>query len=140
MRLLRYCRPGNAPTAAFSIQVSDTVVEPYNAVLPFHQLVENADECFLLDNEFSYDFCVRTLKLTTPTYGDLKHLVSAAMIGVTTCLRFPGQLYCDLRKIAVNLVPVPRLRFFMTGFAPLTSLGSQQYRGLAVPSARGKFR
>ena len=31
-------------------------------------------------------------KLTTPTYGDLNHLVSAAMSGVTCCLRFPGQL------------------------------------------------
>ena len=29
-----------------SPKVSDTVVEPYNAVLSFHQLVENADECF----------------------------------------------------------------------------------------------
>merc|ERR1712012_313847 len=55
------------------------------------------------------------------------HLVSAAMSGVTTCLRFPGQLNCDLRKIAVNLIPFPRLHFFMTGFAPLTSRGSQQY-------------
>ena len=34
-----------------SPKVSDTVVEPYNAVLSFHQLVENVDECFLLDNE-----------------------------------------------------------------------------------------
>jgi len=116
-----------------SPKVSDTVVEPYNAVLSFHQLVENADECFLLDNEALYDICFRTLKLTTPTYGDLNHLVSAAMSGVTTCLRFPGQLNCDLRKIAVNLVPFPRLHFFMTGFAPLTSRGSQQYRALTVP-------
>ena len=52
-----------------SPKVSDTVVEPYNAVLSFHQLVENADECFLLDNEALYDICFRTLKLTTPTYG-----------------------------------------------------------------------
>merc|ERR1711870_184829 len=78
-----------------SPKVSDTVVEPYNAVLSFHQLVENADECFLLDNEALYDICFRTLKLTTPTYGDLNHLVSAAISGVTTCLRFPGQLNCD---------------------------------------------
>ena len=113
-----------------SPKVSDTVVEPYNAVLSFHQLVENADECFLPDNEALYDICFRTLKLTTPTYGDLNHLVSAAMSGVTTCLRFPGQLNCDLRKIAVNLIPFPRLHFFMTGFAPLTSRGSQQYRAL----------
>jgi len=116
-----------------SPKVSDTVVEPYNAVLSFHQLVENADECMLLDNEALYDICFRTLKLTTPTYGDLNHLVSAAMSGVTTCLRFPGQLNCDLRKLAVNLIPFPRLHFFMTGFAPLTSRGSQQYRALTVP-------
>ena len=103
------------------------------AVLSFHQLVENSDESFLLDNEALYDICFRTLKLTTPTYGDLNHLVSAAMSGVTCCLRFPGQLNCDLRKIAVNLVPFPRLHFFMTGFAPLTSRGSQQYRALTVP-------
>jgi len=63
----------------------------------------------------------------------LSLLVSAAISGVTTCLRFPGQLNCDLRKIAVNLIPFPRLHFFMTGFAPLTSRGSQQYRALTVP-------
>ena len=33
----------------------------------------------------------------------------------------------------MNLVPFPRLHFFMTGFAPLTSRGSQQYRALTVP-------
>merc|ERR1712166_1307173 len=53
--------------------------------------------------------------------------------GVTSCLRFPGQLNADLRKLAVNLIPFPRLHFFMLGFAPLTSRGSQQYRALTVP-------
>ena len=80
-----------------------------------------------------YDICFRTLKLTTPTYGDLNHLVSAGLSGVTCCLRFPGQLNCDIRKLAVNMIPFPRLHFFMNGFAPLTSRGSQQYRALTVP-------
>ena len=75
-----------------SPKVSDTVVEPYNATLSVHQLVENTDETFCIDNEALYDICFRTLKLTTPTYGDLNHLVSATMSGVTTCLRFPGQV------------------------------------------------
>ncbi|XP_025239768.1 tubulin beta-2A chain isoform X12 [Theropithecus gelada] len=116
-----------------SPKVSDTVVEPYNATLSVHQLVENTDETYSIDNEALYDICFRTLKLTTPTYGDLNHLVSATMSGVTTCLRFPGQLNADLRKLAVNMVPFPRLHFFMPGFAPLTSRGSQQYRALTVP-------
>ncbi|XP_046319559.1 tubulin beta chain isoform X4 [Marmota monax] len=112
---------------------TDTVVEPYNATLSLHQLLENTDETFCIDNEALYDICFRTLKLTTPTYGDLNHLVSATMSGVTTCLRFPGQLNADLRKLAVNMVPFPRLHFFMPGFAPLTSRGSMQYRALTVP-------
>jgi len=115
-----------------SPKVSDTVVEPYNATLSIHQLVENADEVMVIDNEALYDICFRTLKLSTPTYGDLNHLVSAAMSGVTCGLRFPGQLNGDLRKLAVNLIPFPRLHFFMIGFAPLTARTSQNYRKVSV--------
>jgi len=123
--------------ATFSVfpspKVSDTVVEPYNATLSIHQLIENSDQVMVLDNEALYDICYRSLKLTTPTYGDLNHLVSQAMSGVTCCLRFPGQLNSDLRKLAVNLVPFPRLHFFMIGFAPLTARGNRDYQKLSVP-------
>ena len=108
------------------------MVEPYNATLSVHQLVENTDETYCIDNEALYDICFRTLKLATPTYGDLNHLVSLTMSGVTTCLRFPGQLNADLRKLAVNMVPFPRLHFFMPGFAPLVSRNSQKYQKLRV--------
>ncbi|CAN7139633.1 unnamed protein product [Brassica rapa subsp. narinosa] len=90
-------------------EVYDTVVEPYNATLSVHQLVE------------------------TLTIGDLNHLISATMSGVTCCLCFPGQLNSDLRKLAVNLIPFPRLHFFMVGFVLLTSRGSQQYSAFSVP-------
>jgi len=115
-----------------SPRVSDTVIEPYNATLSIHQLVENADQCFALDNEALYDICFRTLKLQDPTYGDLNHLIALAITGTTCSLRFPGQLNCDLRKLAVNMVPFPRLHFFLVGFAPLTSRTSQQYRTMSV--------
>ena len=39
------------------------------------------------------------------TYDDLNHLGSAAISGITCCLRFPGQLNSDLHKLAENLVP-----------------------------------
>ncbi|CAD7669181.1 unnamed protein product [Nyctereutes procyonoides] len=122
----------NAFSVLPSPKVSDTVVEPYNAVLSLQQLAQHADACFCIDNEALYDICVRTLKLAAPSYGDLNHLVSLTMSGITTSLRFPGQLNADLRKLAVNMVPFPRLHFFMPGFAPLTSRGGQQYRALTV--------
>jgi tubulin beta len=115
-----------------SPKVSDTVVEPYNATLSVHQLVENADEVMCIDNEALYDICFRTLKLTTPNYGDLNHLVSAVMSGITCSLRFPGQLNADLRKLAVNLIPFPRLHFFLVGFAPLSSRGAMGFKSMSV--------
>lgn len=33
--------------------------------------------------------------------------------------RFPGQLNTGLRKLLVNMVPFPRLHFFVPGYAPL---------------------
>ncbi|XP_017083177.1 tubulin beta chain isoform X2 [Drosophila eugracilis] len=115
-----------------SPKVSEVVVEPYNATLSLHQLIVDTDETFCIDNEALYDICYQSLRLGSPTYEDLNHLVSVTMSGVTTCLRFPGQLNADLRKLAVNMVPFPRLHFFMPGFAPLTAKGSQQYRALTV--------
>src|SRR3990167_6416814 len=85
-----------------SPKVSDSLVENYNAILSMSSLINNVDLVHVLDNEALYDICFRTLKLTSPTYGDLNHLVSAAMSGVTCCLRFPGQLNADLRKLATN--------------------------------------
>jgi len=116
-----------------SPKVSDTVVEAYNATLSIHQLVENADQCFALDNEALYDICFRTLKLENPNFADLNNLIGNAITGTTCSLRFPGQLNCDLRKLAVNLVPFPRLHFFLVGFAPLTANNVAKYRVLSVP-------
>ncbi|KPJ17359.1 Tubulin beta-1 chain [Papilio machaon] len=116
-----------------SPKVSEVVLEPYNATLSVHQLVENTDMSFCIDNEALYNICFRTLRLSSPTYGDLNHLISLTMSGVTTCLRFPGQLNSGLRKLAVNMVPFPRLHFFMPGFAPLTAKNSFNYRAQSVP-------
>ncbi|XP_074036420.1 tubulin beta chain isoform X1 [Leptinotarsa decemlineata] len=116
-----------------SPKVSDTVVEPYNATMAISSLIETSDETYIIDNEALHDICYRTLKLSNPSYGDLNHLISAVMAGVTTCIRFPGQLNADLRKIQVNMVPFPRLHFFIPGFAPLTSRGNMPYRGISVP-------
>jgi len=118
--------------ATFSVypspKVSDTVVEPYNAVLSTHQLLENADETFIIDNEALYNISHNVLKQNAPTYADLNYLISCVMAGVTASLRFPGKLNGDLRKLGVNLVPFPRLHFFLIAQAPLQSKDNQAYQ------------
>lgn len=45
----------------------------------------------------------------------------------------PGVLNSDLRKLAVNMVPFPRLHFFTAGYAPLVASGTRAYTATNVP-------
>ena len=83
-----------------SPKVSDTVVEPYNATLSVHQLVENADECMVLDNEALYDICFRTLKLTNPSCKST--LMSTSLY---KCSSFVCNLLIDFSVNHLQLVP-----------------------------------
>ncbi|KAH8059091.1 hypothetical protein JL722_5645 [Aureococcus anophagefferens] len=115
-----------------SPKVSDTVVEPYNATLSVHQLVENSDQCFTLDNEALYDIASArssSRRRRTATSTTSSRRPSAAPRA--PALPRPAQLRPPQARGQHG--PVPRLHFFMVGFAPLTSRGSQQYRALTVP-------
>ncbi len=63
--------------ATFSVmpspKVSDTVVEPYNATLSVHQLVENSDETFCIDNEVGQSQKINVHSMLTPL-GSLRYL------------------------------------------------------------------
>jgi len=115
-----------------SPKVSDTVVEPYNAVLSSHQLLENSDETFIVDNEALYNIMHNVLKKTTVEYAILNELIAKATCGITSSLRFPGMLNGDLRKLGVNLVPFPRLHFFLASFAPLANAADAENVSLNV--------
>merc|ERR1711953_958740 len=119
-----------------SPKVSDTVVEPYNAVLSSHQLLENSDETFIVDNEALYNISNNVLKKQNPTYTELNGLIAQATCGITASLRFPGALNGDLRKLGVNLVPFPRLHFFLITQAPLSSKDDSNKAVLNVKELR----
>ncbi|CDO76984.1 hypothetical protein BN946_scf184298.g11 [Trametes cinnabarina] len=110
-----------------SPKVSETVVEPYNALLSVHQLVENSDMTMCIDNEALYDITQRTMKVKQPSFDDLNNVVSQVMCGVSTSLRFPGQLNGDMRKLAMNLVPFPRLHFLIPSYAPFFDPKAKAY-------------
>merc|ERR1712141_732183 len=127
-------------TSTYSVypspKVSDTVVEPYNAVLSSHQLLENSDETFVIDNEALYNINYNILKNNQPTYEELNSLIAQATCGITASLRFPGKLNGDLRKLGVNLVPFPRLHFFLVSQAPLLSSDASTKTQLKVSELR----
>jgi len=119
-------------TCSYSIypspKVSDTVVEPYNAVLSTHQLLENSDETFIIDNEALMNIQHNVLKVVTDAnFEKMNALIAKVCAGVTCPLRFQGSINADLRKLGTNLVPFPRLHFFMIGESPLEEVGNKSY-------------
>jgi len=101
--------------------VPTSVVEPYNAVLSTHAMLEYTDVTFTLDNEALYSVCSNNLRIDKPTYKDLNTVTSQVISSLTTSLRFDGSLNVDMREFQTNLVPYPRIHFLTTSYAPLHS-------------------
>ena len=97
--------------------VSHNLLEPYNATLSVHQLVENADMVYLLDNEALIRNHTRTHPNGQNSVSSLNQIIALAMCDSSCGFRYPGRLNCDLRKLAVNLIPFPRLHFFIPSIA-----------------------
>jgi len=104
-----------------SPHISTAIVEPYNAVLSTHMLLDNTDVSLLLDNEALYGICQRQLDIKTPSYGHINNVIAKVASSVTASLRFFGELNVDLDEFLTNLVPFPRLHFMTTSIAPLRS-------------------
>ncbi|KAG6337105.1 hypothetical protein ID866_1979 [Astraeus odoratus] len=107
-----------------SPNVSETVVEPYNALLSIHQLVDNCDLTICIDNEALYDIAVRTLKISTPSFDDLNEVRMSYLA---------TNLFCDLRKLGMNLIPFPRLHFLMPSYGPFYDPKARAFQKISVP-------
>ncbi|MEZ4385019.1 MAG: tubulin beta chain [Nannocystaceae bacterium] len=117
-----------ASAAVFpSTKVSDVVVEPYNAVLSVRQLLAHADLTFVIDNEAVYEL-VRRAGVSAPREAELNALITQALSGATAPLRFPAHANGDLRALATNLAPLPKLQFIHVAHAPLALPGARPVR------------
>jgi tubulin alpha len=102
-----------------SPQISTSVVEPYNAVLALHQMIERTDVSVMLDNEALYDICRRGLEVERPTYVNLNRLIAQVVSSLTASLRFDGPVNIDLYEYEKSLVPYPRLHFTIASYSPI---------------------
>merc|ERR1712087_687642 len=105
-----------------SLTISTCVVEPYNALLTTHWLLDHTEISVLLDNEAMYEICQKRLDIRRPSYDTLNRLIAKAASSMTASLRFEGELNVDLNEFQTNLVPFPRLHFMVTAMAPITEM------------------
>ncbi|KAH3763122.1 Tubulin alpha-4 chain [Pelomyxa schiedti] len=101
--------------------VSGGIVEPYNAILSLHCLLEHVDVAFMMDNEALYSLCEKRLDVEQPSFSNINRLISQVVSSTTASIRFTGSLNVDLTEIQTNLVPYPRIHFMLPSIAPLVS-------------------
>merc|ERR1712133_61039 len=101
--------------------ISTCVVEPYNALLTTHWLLDHTEISMVLDNEAIYEICQKNLDIKRPSYDTLNRMIAKAVSSMTASLRFEGELNVDLNEFQTNLVPFPRLHFPLATYAPVIS-------------------
>merc|ERR1712012_1359254 len=113
-------------------KISTCIVEPYNAMLSTHWLLDHTEVSILLDNEAIYGICQKQLDVDRPSYKDLNIIISKVISSMTASLRFDGELNVDLGEFQTNLVPFPRLHFMTTALAPVVSTKKQTHEAGTV--------
>jgi len=112
--------------------LSTCIVEPYNAMLSTHWLLDHTEVSLVLDNEAIYGICQKQLDIDRPSYSDLNIIIAKVVSSMTAALRFDGELNVDLGEFQTNLVPFPRLHFMTTSLAPVISLKKQGHEAQTV--------
>jgi len=115
-----------------SPQISTCIVEPYNAMLSTHWLLDHTEVSVVLDNEAIYGICQKQLDIDRPTYANLNMVIAKVISSMTASLRFDGELNVDLGEFQTNLVPFPRLHFMTTALAPVVSKKKQTHEAGTV--------
>jgi len=101
--------------------LTNTVVEPYNAILSIHNLLEHNTCTFIIDNEALYSLCESKLGIENSDLSNVNRIIAQFSSSVTASLRYEGSLNSSLADFAMNLVPYPRLHFLVSALAPLIS-------------------
>lgn len=73
-------------------KMSISSVEPYNAILNLHALMDHVDVCFLMDNDQVHDICKRQLGIVHPTFDNINCVIAQYVSYVTSNFRFPSTL------------------------------------------------
>lgn len=102
-------------TISPSAQFSTSVVEPYNAVLANHAMIDKSDASFMFENEQIFDICKNKNDIDHPTFSNLNEVISRVVSSITTSLGFD-----DEKSACANFMSCfSRIHFPVCSFAPM---------------------
>ena len=106
---------------------SNTIVEPYNAILSIRSLIEYQSLTVLIDNQAMYGHHSAATGQSSAGYSDINGMVAQAFSAVTAPMRFRGDMNTDIREMCTNLVPYPRIHFLTMAYSPFLAADRAVY-------------
>ena len=102
--------------------------ETYCALHSVHKFSQ-LDNSFIVvvDNAALEYVLTKRMQLRNHTYDDFNHLSAYVLSTSTACMRFPGQLNINLRKLQLCLTPDKTIKLIVPSIAPLHSKRDRHY-------------
>ena len=101
-----------------------SVIEPYNAVLSTHSILEHNNLTILFDNEQLYKTCEDKLGIGNPKYTDVNAVIADYLSSMFAPMCFEGTM--SLECLKTQLVPYPRIHFQIPSKVGLSKPGDYQ--------------
>lgn len=102
--------------------LSSTIVEPYNAVLCMHEILESQEATVVLDNEALFEVCKEKLNIERPDYTNINRLIAQVISSITLSFRSESGLNSSISEFQTNLVSFPRIHFLLSSYSPLVQI------------------
>ncbi|VDP89921.1 unnamed protein product [Echinostoma caproni] len=102
-----------------SSTLSNSTVEPYNALLSMHAPMELVDCTVLMDNLSLVRLCTERLLTSKISTTSLNRLIAQITSGLFSTLRFESELSASMSALLTNLVPYPAAHFVTGALTPL---------------------
>eukprot|EP01083_Nonionella_stella_P057485 150877_1 len=115
--------------------------EAYNTILAVHELLDNSEINFVIQNGKLLALAVQKLKLENPTYDDMNWMLSLIMSGTTSPFRFISEpdLCSNLKKMDAYFRVFPKLHFLNLCHSPFFGKTNYKYNDHNVSIVSGSW-
>ncbi|CAD8200186.1 unnamed protein product [Paramecium octaurelia] len=98
----------------FQQGITHNYLEIYNTVFVMHSMIETVDIVTVYDNVALQYIC--KINMLDQNYDIYNKVLAESLIQTTASYRFPGFINGGMKKLALNLIPFPRLHFFQPSY------------------------
>ena len=104
--------------SVFPAQNTSVMVEPYNAGLTIHQIQDNCDGVFVIDNDALCNINKGIYKIKEPKYEDMNFTANGMINNITSIFRYNDSMRLNVDSFLNAMIKYPKLKYLCSSKAP----------------------